>query len=309
MKPRPLLVQIAMLTTMLLWGVSFVASKLVLGRITPLTYMGLRFLIASAALAVVMMLRGRPRFTPRVHLRIALTALAEPVAYFLFESYGVRLVSATTASLLIATVPLAVMMLAAVFLGEPLRRSAVVAVSISIAGVVLLVLGSDDGVTARSDRVLGIVLILGAVLSAALYITQARHLTQRHDPVNITIIQTWWGAGVFGLLWRLQPASARSADALGSDGWVALMFLAFGATVGAFLLYNWALRHETAGTASLYINAIPVVTAVAGWLILDERLTPLQLVGAALVLIAVRIGARQNPARVEAIADAVPPEA
>lgn len=298
-----------MLSTMILWGVSFVATKLVLGRISPLSYMGVRFLIASVALALVMLLRGRPHFSARTHLLIALTALAEPVAYFLFESYGVRLVSATTASLLIATVPLAVMLLAAAFLGEPLRRGALFAVAVSITGVMLLVVGAEDAGGTRADRILGILLVLGAVLSAALYITQARHLTQRHDPVNLTILQTWWGAGVFGLLWRLQPETERSLAALGQEGWIAILFLAFGATVAAFLLYNWALRHETAGTASLYINAIPLVTALAGWLILDERLRPLQLVGAGLVLLAVRIAVRSSPGSVESIVEALPPEA
>ncbi len=306
--PHPLLVQLAMVTTMVLWGVSFVASKLVLTEITPLTYMGIRFLIASILLAVVMLLRGRPRFDRRTHGLIALTALAEPVAYFLFESYAIRLIPATTASLIIATIPLAVMVLAAIFLGEPIRRGGVIAVVVSIAGIVLLVTGDGTAVSGiATGRLPGILLILGAVISAAFYITLARNLTQRHDPVNLTVVQTWWGAGVFVLLWQMQSPPARSLGGLSPVGWGALAFLAVGATVTAFLLYNWALRYAEAGRASLYINGIPLITALTGWILLGERLTPLQLAGGALVLLSVRLigSPRAAPA---VVAEVVPPE-
>jgi drug/metabolite transporter (DMT)-like permease len=312
MKPHPILVQSAMLLTMVFWGISFVASKIVLEEITPFTYMGVRFLIAAILLGVVVAIRGRPRFSRRTHLLIALTAFAEPVAYFLFESFGIRLIPATTASLIIATTPLAVMVLAAIFLGEPIRRGGVLAVVVSISGIALLVLGGDDGASGTSGSggdLLGTLLVFGAVLSAAFYITLARNLTQRHDPVNLTVFQTWWGTGVFVVLWRLQPPASRTVAALSPDAWIALIFLAIGATVVAFMLYNWALRHETAGTASLYINAIPVVTALTGRFVLDERLSLIQLVGGAMVLASVRLAVSAGrTVPVEEVAEAVPPE-
>lgn len=302
-----------MLLTMVFWGVSFVASKLILTQITPLTYMGVRFAAASVLLAIVMGFRGRPHFSRRTHGLIALTALAEPVAYFLFESFGLQLITATTASLIIATIPLAVMVLAAIFLGEPIKLRGVVAVFVSITGIVLLVVGDPASTAPGSSHGLGILLVVGAVFSAAFYITLARNLTQRHDPVNLTVVQTWWGAGVFIILWSAQGPVARSLAPLTPAGWVALAFLVVGATVGAFLLYNWALRHEQAGRASLYINAIPVITAFTGWILLDERLALLQWIGGAMVLVSVRIssggsGTSDIPEAAE-VAETVPPEA
>jgi drug/metabolite transporter (DMT)-like permease len=312
MKPHPLLVQAAMLLTMVFWGISFVASKIVLEEITPFTYMGVRFLIAAVLLGVVVAVRGRPRFSRRTHLLIALTAFAEPVAYFLFESFGIRLIPATSASLIIATTPLAVMVLAAIFLAEPIRRGGLLAVMVSISGIALLVLGGDRGAgdgAAAGATLLGTLLVFGAVLSAAFYITLARNLTQRHDPVNLTVFQTWWGTGVFVVLWRLQPPAQRTVALLSSDAWIALIFLAIGATVLAFMLYNWALRHETAGTASLYINAIPVVTALTGRFVLDERLTLVQRLGGVMVLASVRLAVSANRiVPIEEVAEAAPPE-
>lgn len=271
---------------MLLWGVSFVASRYVLALVTPFTYVGVRFAIAGVLFVGLSLVRGLPRLSRRTHLLIAATAFAEPVAYFLFESYGMQRVSATTASLVIATVPIVVMFFAAAILHERLTARGLIAAAVSLGGIALLVLGAPGGAAGApaGGTAVGVLLVFGAVVSAAIYITLARGLAQQHDPVVISTIQTWWGSGVFVVLWLSQPPAARSLAPLDATGWLAIAFLAVGATLGAFMLYNWALSRVGAGPASIYINAIPVVTAVTGRILLDERLTPLQWVGAALVI-------------------------
>lgn len=314
MQPPRLLVVLVMVTTMVMWGVSFVASSVLLARITPTAYMAVRFVLAVAVLALVVagrrLVRGRGRggdapITPRTHALIAATALAEPVAYFLFESYGIRLTGPTPAALVIATIPLAVMVVARVILGEPIDRRAVVAFLASVVGIGLLLAGSGGGPDASlRSFAIGVALVFGAVLSAAFYITLARGLSSQIDALRLTTLQTMWGALVFVVVAVVagggrDPVSAVTAVArdLGPTGWGAMAFLVVGATVVAFLLYNWALRHESAGRAALFINAIPLVTAVTGAVVLGERLTPLQIVGGIIVLGAVRagIGSRARP--------------
>ncbi len=286
-------VRLAMIGTMVLWGVSFVLSKIVLTHLTPFAYMGIRFLAAALVFALLLLWRGFPRLSARRHMLIAATALAEPISYFLFETYGLIMTSATVASLVIATIPLMVMVFAGVFLGEPIAPLAVLAVFVSIGGIVLLVFGAEQ--IASTDAVgspgLGVVLVACAVISAASYITLARHISQTTDALHLTALQTGWGALVFSGLWAIEPAQ-QSVLTAPPIVWGALAFLVFGATIGAFLLYNWALRYETAGKAALYINAIPVVTAVTAWAVLGERMSALQLVGAALVIVSVRIASK-----------------
>ncbi len=299
------LVQLALAGTLLLWGLSFVASKYVLERITPPAYMAVRFAIAAPVMVLIQSLRGWPRLSRRQAVLIALTALAEPVAYFIFESYGIRLIPATLASLIIATIPLVVLALAALLLGEAMTRGSLAAVLMSLAGIALLVLGAPNAATPASgagalavptDVLAGTLLMLGAVLAASFYTVLARKVTQDHEPFTVTTIQVLFGGAVFIALLAALRAPQRSLVELGTLGWLALVFLSLGATVGAFFLYNWALRHETAGRVSLYLNGIPVVTAIAGWALLGEQLEPLQWLGAALVLIAVGIGRRPLPA-------------
>jgi drug/metabolite transporter (DMT)-like permease len=68
---------------------------------------------------------------------------------------------------------------------------------------------------------------------------------------------------------------------------VAAIYLTVFATVGAFLCYNFALSQVPASRAAVFVNGIPVVTAIGAWVLLDERLTVIQTGGGGLVLVAV----------------------
>ena len=77
--------------------------------------------------------------------------------------------------------------------------------------------------------------------------------------------------------WSLMPGRSLTA----------LIYLTIFATVGAFLCYNYALTKIPASRASVFINGIPVVTAIGSWLLLDETLTLMQAAGGGLVILAV----------------------
>lgn len=253
---------------------------------TAPTYMALRFSIAAVLFISIMAVTGFPRIDRRAHVMIALTALAEPVFYFLFESYGLQLTTASKASLIIATIPVMVLVAAHFFLHERMTRRGVLSVFISLAGISLVVLGDRSASLAQPSTIVGDLLVFGAVVSAATYITLARHLTQTYAAIHITGLQITYGAVVFSLLWVFQPSSLR-IPSIDAAGWGALIFLVLGATIGAFLLYNHSLSRVTAGKAALFINAIPVITAVTARIVLQERLTSIQIFGGILVIAAV----------------------
>ncbi len=271
---------------MLIWGISFVASKYVLAYLTPLTYMALRFVLSAAALGGFAARLKGPRLRRREHLLVFATALAEPIAYFLFESYGLTFTTASKAALIVAATPAMVMVAARLFLKEAMTRRGILAVALSIVGIALVVGGDPTVAWSEPGSYLGDLLVLGSVLSAAVYIVFARFLTQSHSPVKITFYQIAWGALVFVVLWAFQGPGDRVIS-LSPIAWMSMAFLVLGATLGAFLLYNFALSRVPAGQAALFINAIPVVTAVAGWAFLGERLSALQIVGGCVVVTSV----------------------
>jgi len=277
---------IALPATMLLWGLSFVGTKLALLSFPPFTLMFFRFALASVFFLLLFLVKGFPRVSGKGHLKLLSLSIFEPILYFVFETWGLSLTSASESSLIIALVPVAVAALARIFLGERLSARALLGIGLSILGVGVLVFGGEGGAGNGGHSLKGNLLILGAVFSAAVYMVLARDLARDVPSWGITGFQIFYGALFFAPFHFLGPKSAAPVQT-SSVG--ALIYLAAGATVGGFLSYNYALSKVSATKASIFINGIPVVTALGAWAILGERLTTPQLLGAALVIAAVSI--------------------
>lgn len=274
---------VALATAVLFWGSSFVATKLVLQEFSPQAYMFIRFAIASTAFVAVLWYRGFPKLPGSVHLRLAAIAVFEPGLYFVFETGGLALTTAPKASLIIATTPVAVALLSRLVLGERMEIRVALGGAASLAGVALLVIADRRAGLLEAGAGMGDVLILGAVVSAAAYIILARSLSARLDSVQLTAYQVIYGTVFFLPLFLLRPA-VPAIGQVGVEVIGSLLFLSIFATVAAFLSYNYALSQIPAARAGVFLNAIPVVTALVAWPVLGEVLSPAQALGGVLVL-------------------------
>ncbi|MBW2598960.1 MAG: DMT family transporter [Deltaproteobacteria bacterium] len=106
----------ALVATTVFWGLSFVATKVALETIPTFTLIFARFMLAFLFFAAIMIRHGVPSFTPKDHLKLFLMAIFEPGLYFLCETNGLLYTSAAKVSLIIATIPIAVMILSAIIL-------------------------------------------------------------------------------------------------------------------------------------------------------------------------------------------------
>ncbi|WP_319522532.1 DMT family transporter [uncultured Desulfosarcina sp.] len=286
----------ALVATMVFWGLSFVATKVALESVPTFTLVFIRF--SLAALFFLFIRRGRkwPAFHGKDRLKMVLLALFEPGLYFIFETIGLQHTTAPKTALIIATVPLVVLLLSTVMLGERTNRIVAIGIGLSFCGIALLVVGDPEFGLTLEGSLLGDLLIGGAVVSAALYMVFARDLGRSYSSLEITFVQIVYGAAFYSLffLWEL-PSIEWTTITLKSA--LAVGYLTVFATVGAFLCYNFALSQVPASKAAVFVNGIPVVTAIGAWLLLDERLTAIQAGGGALVLAAVfltNLPARKN---------------
>jgi drug/metabolite transporter (DMT)-like permease len=263
-----------------------VGTKIALESLPPFTLIFGRFGLAAIFFALLMGRTGFPRFTRRDHVKVFLTALFEPGLYFIFETKGLQYTSAAKTALIIATIPLAVTILSRILLGERTTWASIGGIFLSLVGIAILITGDPSFAWDLSGPLYGDLLVVGAVLSAAFYMIIARNLGQRHTALEITTLQIFWGAAMFapGFLWEL-PAIQWGAVSTGS--FAALIYLTLFATIAAFICYNYALTQVIASRAAIFINCIPVVTAIGSWIILGELLTPVQMAGGALVIFAV----------------------
>ena len=279
---QPLIfVYVALLLAAFFWGSSFPATKIVLQGFTPVAYVFLRFVGASLIFGVLMLRRFR-RLPKKVHIKLVLMAFFQPTLYFLFESAGLQFTSASSASMIIAGIPGVVALLAGFFLKERLSLRQWAGVLLSIGGVVLLA-GFDDNPTYAGSSLLGNGLVILAALSAAMYMIVARHLSANLSAIELTFYQVFYGmlllAPVF--LFRISEVSWEqlSPPAIG-----ALVFLILGATLVAFLAYNYALTRIDASRAAVFLNGVPLASIMVAWIVLGERLGLLQIAGGIIVI-------------------------
>jgi drug/metabolite transporter (DMT)-like permease len=274
----------------LLWGFSFISIKIAVPVFPPMTLGALRFAIALVPLFTLRcLLPGKPE--PLV-LRdlpfLAGSALTGVTFYFFCENNGVALVTVSEASIITAAIPVLTMALeslAAVFFPavsdaelKPLRAKQWFGAAVSAAGVAL-----TAGVSfAISGSAAGYLYMGGAALCWVAYGFLTRPLFGRNRSQSYII---FW-QNFFGFLGFL-PFAAAEFSRWGRPSaavWLHVLFLGLGCSALGYWLYARALRSLGISVSSVFINLIPVVTVVAGFFILGDRLSGLQWAGAALVL-------------------------
>ncbi len=162
--------------------------------------------------------------------------------------------------------------------GERVRIPELALTGVATGGVGLVILGGEAG---GAGHLAGDLLAIGGMLANTAYFVLAKRTRQR-SAVSAGSFQV----GLLSVAAVMTvPVVLLAGDVQVPDGgdWVRLAVLAIGGTLG-HLGVNWAHRHVTLTTASLLTLAVPVVSATVAWFVLDEFLSPVQWVGAAVTL-------------------------
>lgn len=284
-KSLPIPALAATLGMALLFGTSFVASKVALGAFSPTQVVFLRFAVAALFFFLSQRFWTPKTLAPWQLKKVLLLALLEPGAYFVLESYGLKLTLASTASVLIATIPLFVLLGEVLFLRLQLRPLDLALILISLVGVGMLL--NAFGVTATWGGTLqGNLLVLGAAVTASAYTLLARKVLASVDALSVTRWQAYFAAVVYGpfagIAWGQEKNFPTSPEP-----WLAIAYLGLFCSFGAYFLLNYSLAYLRPSLVAAFSNLIPVVATVLSVLLLGERLSLVQGVGAALTVGAV----------------------
>ncbi len=275
----------------LLWSTSFVATKLALADIPPLTLAALRFWLAGGLLVAIVALTGRlVRPSPADAVRFIAGGLLGITAYFALENIGVQFATAADAALLVAAYPAITMLLESIIYRSAVSWSRLAGAGVAMIGVALIVyngLGQGGG----DRRVLGDVLLVASGIVWALYNFVTRRSLRTHPALTVTCYQTVAGALAFlPLVWierdRWQAPSGGSL--------LVTVYLGIFCSVLAFLLYARGLGGLDAGTAVGLMNLVPVFGLVLALVVLREPVASLQVAGGLIVIAGVVLSVRQT---------------
>ena len=271
------------MTAVAIWGTTFVSTKLLLAEgMTPAEIMFYRFLIAYLVLKLYRPTLRLPE-SWRDEALFAAAGVTGGSLYFLTENMALQITLASNVALLLATAPILTVLLPRLLLGpsERVGRPLAAGSSLALAGVALVVF---NGSFILRIQPAGDLLTLAAALTWALYNICLKKLDGRYSTLEITRKVFFYGVvtllPVFAFTpLRLDVALFRNPVVAGN-----LLFLGLVASLFCFAVWNMAVKHLGTVKTSNYIYLVPLVALISSAIVLNERITPVALGGAVLIL-------------------------
>ena len=249
----------------------------------PMTLITLRLVIASALLFAVSTISGKfQRLRKKDVSLFLLLAFFEPFVYYVGETYGLTMVESTLAAVIVSTIPLFTPVLAFLVLNERIKWVSIAGIIVSLLGVFFVIYEPGGGFSANPW---GVALLFLAVFAAICYATTLRKIPAYYSSLNVIFYQSLLGLIYFVPTFLITDYSTIRQLNVSAESLLALCMLSVFASVIAFVLFAWAVRKVGVTRTNVFVNLIPVFTAIFSWLILKEQITLLKWFGIAIVVV------------------------
>lgn len=281
-----------LLVAVVIWGWTFVATKVLVAELGPVEIFALRLAIGLPFLGLVLRARHVPlRFALADGWPLLLGGAVFTV-HFLVQITGIVDTTASNTGWLVSVSPLALALLSYAFLGERIGWRGVVGIGVATTGIVLLVSRgdvSDLGWLGSS----GDWLVFASAFTWALYTIATRDLSRRRHPLAVTFA-IMLIAGAISAVVFVATADLAGIRSLSPRGVAAIVYL----SIPGLALAQWFWQEGIAqlGTtrAGLYLYLEPLATMALAIPLLDEPFGPFVALGGALVLAGVYVGQRSE---------------
>ena len=286
---------IAIIIASVLWATAGIIAKTLLRSFDPFIITFIRAVIGSACM-LPFFLRQK-----RYPLKNTMTEVV-PVALFsslnfAFFYLGIQYTTVNASSVMYASTPLLVMVIAAFTIHERITPRKFAGIIIGFIGVVsILLLPSIGKGDIGFGTLRGNLLLLVAVSGWSSYIVGSRYLVnvKRYPPMYITAISLFVSMIVLGAVNLFVPHHSDIRALLEPGNILNFIYLGLFVTVVTYVLFQWAIQHLSSTTASLTNYLQPIFAFYFAWIFLGERITVTFLLGSLLVLLGVFIATSQR---------------
>lgn len=281
---------LAVIGAVLIWSVSFVATKVAFKTFGPLTLRALRFIFAAVLLgSILFMQRGFKLPEPGDLGRLLAGGVLGITIYFAMENLGVKLATAADAALIVASYPAITMLLEAIFYHIKVSWIKFSGVGLAIFGVYLIVCDSSN--VPGTNRYIGDLILVATGIVWAFYNFVTRKVVNKYPTILITFYQIVAGAIAFIPLAWLEWSEWRMPTMYSI---IALLYLGIFCSVIAFFLYAYGLKKLASSSAVTLMNLVPVFGVFFAVLFLHEPVSVIQLLGGLIVITGIIISVRQE---------------
>lgn len=274
---------LAILLLVVIWGVNFSVVKAALDQFEPLAFNGIRFALGGMVLVPFVLRAGGPgRFERREWAGLVGLGVLGNTIYQVLFVYGIDLTLAGNAALMLAMSPVFVTLLSARLRHEHVLPAGWLGALLSVAGIALVLAGTA-GVRFGGETLAGDLLMLLGAVAWSIYTVGATPLVRRHGALRVTGVTMWIG-GALLLLVSVPSLVSQDWSRTTGVGWIMLVGSAVFAIGLSYVIWYHGVQYLGSARTAVFSNTVPIVALATAWLALGEVPTPLQLLGAALVV-------------------------
>lgn len=289
---------LAALFTILVWGTTFISTKILLVDFQPIEILFFRFVMGYFVL-----MAAYPHRFGKLNRKQEITFIAAGFCgvclYYLLENIALTYTMASNVGVIISVAPFITAILAHLFmkLEEKLQINFFIGFVVAMAGIILI---SFNGSQLKLNPI-GDVLAFAAAFVWACYSILTKKIGSFGLPVILTTRRTFFYGILFMIptlfLFDFQINVSRFTD---TKNLLNILYLGIGASALCFVTWNYAVKVLGAVKTSIYIYMVPVITVITSMLVLKETVTVLSIAGTILTVIGLflseysRIGKKQN---------------
>ncbi|MFW5931364.1 MAG: DMT family transporter, partial [Desulfosalsimonas sp.] len=274
-----------MLMVIHLWGFTFLFTKLGLKSLDPLSFANLR--VASAALALILMVsltqgshcRLRMNFTEHL-LACGLGLLGMACFPFCF-SLAMNHTSAANAGLIFGATPVAVALISRMLGMERLDGRQWGGLLLSFSGIAVIMLHGKAGFSLETMQ--GDLMMIAAMLNWALYTVINRFVPSEHSGLRFAAYGSLWGIAGLSIL-SLNNFAGLAFQEVEPVSWLGGLCAGILGTAVSYVIYNNTVRLIGPAKTAVYLNLVPLIAAVSGFIILNESLGIQHMVAACFII-------------------------
>jgi drug/metabolite transporter (DMT)-like permease len=281
---RTILIEILLFGVACIWALNFSVVKISLNEIDPMSFNAMRFFLATLLMWGVVLYRRewRPiRKGDWIHL-IILGALGNTLYQLLFI-FGLERTFSANSAVMLGTIPVWVAVTSHLFSDEKMTRAKAIGVSLAFTGVLFILLGKPERISISSETFIGDLLTLASAFVFGYYTVLSKGFLKYYPPLQLTTMSMSVGGMslvLAGIPWLLElDYSNISMASYGGALYSGILSVGI-----SYIIWNYGLRQVGAVRTATYQNLVPVLGLILGFLILDEKMTPVQYIGSAIVI-------------------------
>lgn len=282
------------------WSFNFIIAKITLRYINPYALTSFRIVLSGILMLPIYFARPRRSRLNRKDLwNFAVLGFFGVVINRGLFIVGLDYTTAGHSALIVATGPILVLLLARAYKLEKVTRAKIVGMTICFAGIGVLVAGEE--LRHHAGTWIGDLIALGGTTGFALYTVLAKKVARQYDTISMNTFCNLAGA-IFLLPMSLREAARLDWRAVGTVGWLGLGYTVLVSSIGAYLIFFWALSHLPASRLAVFTYLEPPLGALLAVVLLGENLTNALLIGGGLILAGVYL-AEFGPGRAQVPAE------